>query len=63
MTDAAVRQVIEPQTGVAFVMSKGSTLTVIDVQGEQVSDLPLLDSTSVSGCRPAAASTTTTRSP
>ena len=39
MTDAAVRQIIEPQTGVAFVMSKGSTLTVIDVQGEQVSDL------------------------
>lgn len=39
MTDAAVRQMIEPQTGVAFVMSKGSTLTVIDVQGEQVSDL------------------------
>jgi uncharacterized protein len=39
MTDAAVRQMIEPQTGVAFVMSKGSTLTVIDVQGQQVSDL------------------------
>ena len=39
MTDAAVRQIIEPQTGAAFVMSKGSTLTVIDVQGEQVSDL------------------------
>jgi uncharacterized protein YcgI (DUF1989 family) len=39
MTDAAVRQMIEPQTGVAFVVSKGSTLTVIDVQGQQVSDL------------------------
>jgi len=39
MTDATVRQMIEPQTGVAFVMSEGFTLTVIDVQGEQVSDL------------------------
>jgi len=39
MSNAAVRQIIEPQTGTAFALSKGAILTVIDVQGEQVSDL------------------------
>jgi uncharacterized protein YcgI (DUF1989 family) len=39
VSDAAVRQIIAPQTGVAFVMSEGATLTVYDVEGEQVSDL------------------------
>ena len=30
---------IEPQTGAGFILRKGSVLRVIDVEGEQVSDL------------------------
>ena len=30
---------LEPRTGIAFRLSRGQTLTVIDPQGEQVSDL------------------------
>jgi len=33
------RQRIEPQTGVAFELKRGDLLRVIDVRGEQVSDL------------------------
>lgn len=33
------RRRIEPQTGVAFELKRGDQLTVVDVQGEQVSDL------------------------
>lgn len=32
-------EVIEPQSGVAFVLKAGQTLTVIDPEGEQVGDL------------------------
>jgi uncharacterized protein len=35
----AQRQRIEPQTGVAFELKRGDMLRVIDVRGEQVSDL------------------------
>lgn len=34
-----VRQRLEPQTGTAFELRKGSVLQVVDVEGEQVSDL------------------------
>jgi uncharacterized protein YcgI (DUF1989 family) len=34
-----VIKAIEPQSGVAFVLKKGQTLTVIDPEGEQVADL------------------------
>jgi uncharacterized protein YcgI (DUF1989 family) len=37
--EIATRQRIEPQTGVAFELKRGDLLRVIDVQGEQVSDL------------------------
>ena len=30
--------IIEPQTGTAFILKKGETLRVTDIQGEQVSD-------------------------
>ena len=36
---ATRRKTIAPQTGAAFKLPKGSLLTVIDPQGEQVSDL------------------------
>jgi uncharacterized protein YcgI (DUF1989 family) len=39
MTDAAIQQIIPPQTGVAFVAPKRTLLTVTDLLGEQVSDL------------------------
>lgn len=39
LSGGPAQQIIQPQTGVAFVMPKGAVLTVIDVQGEQVSDL------------------------
>lgn len=35
----AVRQRIAPQTGAGFHLPRGATLTVIDPEGEQVSDL------------------------
>src|SRR5688572_8526620 len=35
----AVRTRIEPQSGAGMMLRKGSVLRVIDVQGEQVSDL------------------------
>ena len=35
--------VISPQTGAAFTMNKGDILTVIDPQGEQVSDMVLFN--------------------
>jgi len=37
--EIATRRRIEPQTGVAFELNRGDLLRVIDVQGEQVSDL------------------------
>lgn len=37
--EQAVTEVIEPQSGVAFVLKAGQTLTVIDPEGEQVGDL------------------------
>lgn len=33
--------IIAPQTGASFTMKKGEILTVIDPQGEQVSDMVL----------------------
>lgn len=36
-------KVIAPQTGASFVMKKGDILTVIDPQGEQVSDMVLFN--------------------
>ena len=39
MTEQAVLHEIAPQTGVAFRMHAGEILRVIDLQGEQVSDL------------------------
>jgi uncharacterized protein len=33
------RQIIEPRSGTAFLMQAGQTLTVTDLEGEQVSDL------------------------
>lgn len=35
---------IEPQTGAAFTMKKGQTLTVLDPRGSQVSDMVLINS-------------------
>jgi len=32
-------EVIQPQSGVAFLLNKGQTLTVIDPEGQQVADL------------------------
>jgi len=37
--EQAVTEVIEPQSGVAFILRAGQTLTVIDPEGEQVGDL------------------------
>jgi uncharacterized protein len=39
MTEDGVPKRLEPQTGTAFHMRKGSILRVTDLQGEQVSDL------------------------
>ena len=39
MTILNAEQVIAPQTGTAFLLAAGQQLTVIDMQGEQVSDL------------------------
>ena len=39
MRTASARRTIQPQTGAGFLLSAGSILSVIDVQGEQVSDL------------------------
>jgi uncharacterized protein len=33
------RQIIPPQSGVAFRLARGQTLSVFDIEGEQVSDL------------------------
>jgi uncharacterized protein YcgI (DUF1989 family) len=37
--EQAVTEVIQPQSGVAFLLQAGQTLTVIDPEGEQVADL------------------------
>jgi len=39
MTAAAVRKRIAPQTGTAFHLPEGSSLRIIDVEGEQVCDV------------------------
>jgi uncharacterized protein YcgI (DUF1989 family) len=39
MSNEATLSIIQPQTGTAFELRKGQTLRVIDLQGEQVSDL------------------------
>lgn len=39
MTESAEISRIEPQSGVAFELPKGGSLRVIDLEGEQVSDL------------------------
>jgi uncharacterized protein YcgI (DUF1989 family) len=36
---ASQQYAIEPRTGVAFTVSKGEVIRVIDVEGEQVADL------------------------
>jgi uncharacterized protein YcgI (DUF1989 family) len=38
---------LEPQTGTAFVLSKGEVLRVIDIEGEQVADLTAFNATDV----------------
>ena len=43
MTDGGSWQRIPPQSGVAFRLGRGSTLTVADPQGEQVADLVAFD--------------------
>jgi uncharacterized protein YcgI (DUF1989 family) len=37
--EQTVTEVIQPQSGVAFLLRQGQTLTVIDPEGEQVADL------------------------
>jgi uncharacterized protein YcgI (DUF1989 family) len=37
--EQTVTEVIQPQSGVAFVLKRGQTLTVIDPEGQQVADL------------------------
>ena len=39
MNDPGLLQEIAPQTGVAFRLQKGDVLRIVDLQGEQVSDL------------------------
>ena len=39
MTAETTRQRLEPQTGTAFRLERGRTLRIVDVEGEQVSDL------------------------
>jgi hypothetical protein len=43
MTDGETWQRISPQSGVAFRVERGSTLTVADPDGEQVADLVAFD--------------------
>jgi uncharacterized protein YcgI (DUF1989 family) len=43
MTETDVLLEIPPQTGVAFEMKKGEVLRVVDIMGEQVSDLIAFD--------------------
>src|SRR5690348_14213011 len=38
-SERLMRSVIPPRSGTAFTLQKGQTLTVIDPEGEQVSDL------------------------
>lgn len=37
--------VIQPRSGTAFVLNKGQVLTIVDLQGEQVSDLVAFNAT------------------